>query len=97
MATRKINYQDLKTLIKEVLTEETQMSTNISKFVFFGYNYPHDFIQQIWRDEQVIANHLQNKFDMFYKKVGPNAVMNRFYVELDNENREKLERYILSK
>jgi hypothetical protein len=77
----------------EILNESSSKSP-INKFVYFGFNYPQDFIQQIWGDDS-LANHIQTKFDKYYDTVGAAGVMNRFYVELDSENQRKLEDWII--
>lgn len=62
----------------------------------FSLNYRHDFIEQIWGEETSMAKHLRSKFNSYYKQYGSRAVMVTFYSELDNENREKLENYIIN-
>lgn len=65
----------------------------INKVMMFGYNYPPNFIAKVWEDEQNLANHLQSKFSDFYQRVGTMAFF-RWYMELDNGNREKLVNWI---
>ena len=36
------------------------------------------------------------KFSFLYEKYGSNAVMNRFFVELDQENQQKLIDYVMN-
>ena len=80
--------------INEEGLNEIVSSSPIGKFVMFGYNYPPDFIEQVWADDPNMMKHLKEKFGYFYNKVGPDAVMNRFFVELDDSNQRKLEDWI---
>jgi hypothetical protein len=79
--------------VKEGLNEIAS-SSPIGKFVLFGYNYPPDFIEQVWADEPNMMNHLKEKFKYYYDKFGADAVMNRFFIELDDSNQRKLEDWI---
>ena len=65
----------------------------ITKFMLFGYNYPNNFIAKVWEDNPNMANHLQGKFSSCYDRFGTMAYF-RWYMELDNENREKLTNWI---
>jgi hypothetical protein len=78
------------------LNEGSGLGTPINKWVYFSFNYPHDFIGKIWADEPVLVNHLNEKFISYYDKYGPTGVMNKFYVELDSGNQKKLEDWILA-
>ena len=62
----------------------------VRKWVYWSYNYfePAKFIKDIW-GEGPFADHIMKKF------IGYNANMNRFYAELDNENKRKLAEYVL--
>lgn len=68
--------------------------TEINRFVMFGYNYPHDFIEQIW-GSTCLVEHLKAKFLRYYDDYGASAVLVKFYVELDARNQKKLEDWIL--
>ncbi len=63
----------------------------IRKWVLWSYNYsePRKFIREIW-GEGHFADHIYEKFIQY------NANMNRFYAELDNENKRKLAEYVLN-
>jgi hypothetical protein len=87
---------NLRKIILETIKEEMGGVSPIRKFVQFGYNYPHNFIKEIWGDT-VLAKHLEGKFSSYYDKVGPEGVMSRFYTELDYENSKMLEDYIMSR
>ena len=67
----------------------------INKWVFFCMNYPHDFIEQVWKDEQWLVNHLRGKFASIYDAYGSRAVMNTFYCELDGGNKQKLMTWVM--
>ena len=83
----------LKQLIKEVILNES--ASPIHKFVYFGYNFPSDFIEKVWEDSHLV-NHLRNKFDEIYARVGAKAVFNYFYINLDRGNQQKLEDWIIN-
>lgn len=70
------------------------MEKNVSKFMNFSYNYRHDFIELVWEDNPTMASHLRSKFGVYYSKYGPMGVMAAFYSGLDNENREKLCKWV---
>lgn len=93
--TQKITLNELKDLVKEIMSEEMGAKSPINKFVYFGYNYPQNFIEQIW-GESGISTHLQSKFDKAYQSAGAGGAMNRFYVELDEGNKMMLEEYIIN-
>lgn len=67
----------------------------INKWVFFCMNYPHDFIEQVWKDEQWLVKHLRGKFAAIYDTYGSRAVMNTFYCELDGNNKQKLMAWVM--
>ena len=69
--------------------------TAINKWVFFAMNYPYDFIEKVWADEKILAQHLKGKFNYYYETYGSRAVMNTFYCELDGENKQKLMAWVL--
>jgi hypothetical protein len=79
------------------LKEATGPDSPIHAWVMFGYNFSPDFIEQVWQNEQNMVQHLKPKFDSFYKQYGADAVMNRFYAELDGSNQKKLEDWVLAK
>lgn len=76
-----------------VLNEEGSGSP-INNFVMFGYNYPPDFIEQVWADDPRMAQHFKEKFGTYYEKYGSNGVMNAFYVNLSGDHQRKLEDWI---
>jgi hypothetical protein len=80
--------------IKEEIGLNEGTGSPINKFVMFGYNYPPNFIAQVWQDDPNMGKHLQDKFSAYYDKYGADAVMNRFYVELDGGNQRKLEDWV---
>jgi hypothetical protein len=83
------------TIDDEAIQEETSSLSPINKYVQFCFNYPPNFIQEIFGDNNV-GNHLQSKFDNYYSKHGSIGVMSVFYMELDSDNRKMLEDYILN-
>ena len=62
----------------------------VSKFMMFGYNYPSNFITEVWGNNHgSMANHLQGKFSDTYARVGTMAFF-RWFMELDQQNKEIL-------
>lgn len=75
------------------------MSHNsIINFCYFTGNFPHNFINQVWKDEKLLANHLNSKFDDFVKRenVGYASynVFMKWFFDLDEDNKLKLINWI---
>ena len=72
----------------------------VKLFVMFGFNYhdPKEFITYICEKagKSYLFNHLMEKFDYVYDKYGCHAVMQRFFVELDEEMKEYLVDYAIN-
>ena len=66
----------------------------MNKWVYFCFNYPYDFIEQIWSGEY-ICDHLKGKFQMYYDLVGCTGVMNKFYANLDKTNQRRLLQWVI--
>ena len=81
-------------LIKEEINNVISESTPMNKIMYFGYNYPKDFIDKVWADDIGIIKHLQEKFSYLYKLYGARGVFNAFYTALDKGNQRKLEDWI---
>jgi hypothetical protein len=75
----------------EVSNEEYQMVVN--HWVYFTFNYPMGFLEKSF-GTGAIANHLQGKFSSFYERYGANAVMPKFWSELDSGNQRKLSDFV---
>jgi hypothetical protein len=58
----------------------------INKWIFFTFNYPHRFIEQVWHDQPLLMAHIRSKF---------NGDVNKLYCDLDRKNRDKLLTYVL--
>ena len=72
----------------------------VNQWVYFGYNYSSsdNLIRDCWGDFTVRcsqAEHFYKKFDYVYGRYGYDAVMNRFWVELSPDHRERLYKYFL--
>lgn len=67
----------------------------INKWVYFCFNYPYDFIEQIWGGTW-IERHLRGKFDEYYERVGSSGVMNKFYCNLSQEYQKQLMSWVLA-
>ena len=72
----------------------------IHLFVKFGYNYndPDEFINYICEKtgKNYLKDHLKGKFSQIYEIYGCYAVMNRFFVELDEDLQEALVDYAIN-
>lgn len=62
--------------------------------MYFCTNYPHDFINQCWSDDEQMKNHLKSKFHLIYNIRKTPAEIVRFFHELDEDNQEKLLKWI---
>ena len=63
----------------------------------FTLNFPHNFIEEAWKNNAWMQKHLRDKFTGLCKKDGygsPNAILS-FYAELDNENTQIFIQYIV--
>lgn len=89
-------YQNLRETNEETSLNEDSTMSPMKKYVMFAYNFPHDFIEKVWVDDQNMVNHLKSKFSGFYDKYGSRAVMNAFFVELGGGNQKKLEDWIMT-
>jgi hypothetical protein len=77
------------------INENNAQGSEVSRWVYFGFNYPSDFIQKVWENEMT-SDHMQEKFDSYYNTVGTHGVMNKFWAELDAGNRAILEEWVKS-
>lgn len=61
-------------------------------FMYFVYNFPCEFIDEVWEDNDRIKNHLIDKFDGHFIKANGNSVycFLNWFMELDEDNKEKL-------
>ena len=85
--------------------DELQSSENIDSIIWFGLNYPPNFIRECWSDDPCLANHLNDKFAMCHEGTDEMkgwvktrlsyGVFTRFLTMLDDGNRDKLYQYIL--
>jgi hypothetical protein len=84
-----------KQLKENVLTEgQSPEGTLIHNFVMFGFNYPPNWIESIWGDEDWLVKHLKEKFHSIYERYGATAAFFKFYTELDGQNQDKLSTWI---
>ena len=79
------------------LNEGQYDNSPITKWVYwcFNYHYPQEWIPQLW-GTGAMGDHMMKKFKFNYEKYGSNAVMNRFFVELDSENQQRLIDYVMN-
>jgi len=64
---------------------------DFDKAISFGFNYPHNFWFEVWKDQPLLADHLHSKFQGIYKEKGNGTVaFFYFWNELDDQNRKVL-------
>tara|TARA_R110000803_G_scaffold167356_1_gene230571 strand:+ start:133 stop:366 length:234 start_codon:yes stop_codon:yes gene_type:complete len=63
----------------------------ILNFMYFGHNYPSNFISQVWGEG--MANHLQSKFHSMYERKGTLTFFS-WFMELDSTNQGILTNWI---
>lgn len=79
------------------LNEGQYDESPITKWVYWCFNFPfpQEWIPQIeWNGAG--ADHFMNKFKEAYQSAGSKGVMNRFFVELDKVNQQKLIDYVMN-
>ena len=79
------------------LNEGQYDESPITKWVYWCFNFPfpQEWIPQIeWNGAG--ADHFMNKFKEAYQSAGSKGVMNRFFVELDKTNQQKLIDYVMN-
>ena len=67
----------------------------INKWMFFIYNFPYNFIEQIWAGDEGLINHLKGKFNYAYNSKGAYGCIPAFYGELDMNNRKKMMQWVM--
>jgi len=83
-------------------------SESMATLMTYAYNFNYDFIKDCWKDDKSLVDHLNGKWadianniTAINKKVGGwprlsgTDIWFRFYMELDQENKDKLNQYIL--
>ena len=65
------------------------MKNQVINFMYFGHNYPYDFIKKVWSEDLNLAQHLLNKFNSMYENYGTMTIF-RWFMDLDKENQEIL-------
>lgn len=73
----------------------------VKAFVFFSFNYPNykEIIRYVCEqtgEGKVMQRHLEGKFVELYDLYGADAVMNRFFVELNEKMRQALVKYAVT-
>ena len=79
-------------------------SQAMSRLMTYAYNYNYNFIEDCWKDDPSLANHLKDKWERIHfnlkvyhgKKFSGTDIWFLFYMELDEANKDKLNLYILS-
>lgn len=83
--------------MRSKINEGQYDNSPITKWVYwcFNYHYPQQWIPELWGNG-AMGEHMMKKFKFLYEKYGSSGVMNRFFVELDQENQEKLIDYVMN-
>ena len=67
----------------------------INKWNYFIYNFPSNFIEQVWADDPSLAAHFRGKFNYYEKQYGGYGCIPALYGELGNNNRKKLMQWVM--
>ena len=64
----------------------------ITEFMYFANNFPHNWIQQVWSDNTSMCNHITSKWVGLNERNSYGGTLNFFklYMELDGGNQAKL-------
>ena len=64
----------------------------ITEFMYFANNFPHDWIQKVWSDNTHMCNHIASKWVGLNERNSYGGTLNFFklFMELDGGNQEKL-------
>lgn len=69
----------------ERMVTRDQYANNARNWSLFTFNYPPNWIEAVWKDsDKMFHEHLKRNFEKYGRD------MNRFMLELDKNNREKL-------
>lgn len=77
--------------------ESIFIKEGMRKLFYFNFNHKHDFLTQVWGDDERMLDHLQAKLSgMMGDSIvtSPDVIM-RFISELDSGNQDKLFEYII--
>jgi hypothetical protein len=69
------------------------MEKSVVNFMYFGLNYPGDFIMEVWKDDPRLAVHFKEKFIVSYSRFGTFAFYSWFF-ELSTDHQATLIRWI---
>ena len=64
----------------------------ITEFMYFANNFPHDWIQKVWSDNTHMCNHIASKWVGLNERNSYGGTLNFFklFMELDGGNQKKL-------
>ena len=92
--TEREQLQEIKRL-RKIIPEIRE--TFIEAAFKFTLHFPHNFIEEAWKDDAWLQKHLRDKFTSLCRKDGygnPNAVLS-LYTQLDHQNRVIFIKYIV--
>lgn len=69
---------------------QSDVMKGLNDFAMFALNFPTNFVEEAFDGNQ----HLIKKFNDLYDRVGSDAVVVKFYAQLDGGNKKRLQEYI---
>lgn len=81
--------------IRKVINE-SMGGDPVTKWVYWCYNYYPNFIEEAWADRPDLVQHFKKKFMQYYDQYGPEAVMNRFFIELSSGHQQTLIDWVMN-
>ena len=58
-------------------------------FMYFAFNFPYKFIEEVWSESPSMANHLREKFNSLSERNGSMTIF-KWFMELDGNNKNTL-------
>tara|TARA_A100001201_G_scaffold70839_1_gene65039 strand:+ start:3263 stop:3505 length:243 start_codon:yes stop_codon:yes gene_type:complete len=67
--------------------------TQVTRFMYFAYNFPIGWMEKVWADDEHLLNHFKDKWAGGIAKCGTHRFFD-FYMNLDGKNKDKLVQWI---
>jgi len=64
------------------------------RLIYFGFNFPPDFIAKVWEDTPHLISHFNETLSHLYQNYGVGLVFFKFFIALSTDNQEKLINWI---
>ena len=58
-------------------------------FMYFAFNFPYKFIEDVWSDNASLSKHFRDKFNSLSERNGSMTIF-KWFMELDNGNKSIL-------